>query len=330
MHKTIPAVLGAGSPIVDLLVSVDDSFLKSIAAAKGGMELVDQAMIESLLQKVSGKTTKAPGGSAGNTIFGLARLGVPVAFLGKVGKDADGDYYRSRLTALGGKDSSFRFDTQAHTGRCVSMITPDSERTMRTDLGAASRMTAAEVLDSDFENIAHVHIEGYLLFVGDLAEKVLSTAKKHGCTVSLDLATFELVKYKRDILPGLLEKYVDIVFANEDEAREFCGNISPEQMAEKLGEYCDIAAVKLGREGSCIKDKNGIVRVPAELVKAVDTTGAGDLWQTGFLYGYLNSRPMADCARFGSIVAAEVVQVIGADIPEDRWKIIREKLEITG
>lgn len=330
MQKNIPAVLGAGSPIVDLLVSVDDCFLKSIAAAKGGMELVDQAMIESLLQKVSGNAVKAPGGSAGNTIFGLARLGMPVAFLGKVGNDADGDYYRNRLAALGGKDSSFRFDSLAHTGRCVSMITPDSERTMRTDLGAASRMTAAEVLDSDFENIAHVHIEGYLLFVGDLAEKVLSTAKKHGCTVSLDLATFELVKYKRDILPGLLEKYVDVVFANEDEAKEFCGDLSPEQMAEKLGGYCAVAAVKLGRDGSCIKDKNGIARVAAELVQAVDTTGAGDLWQAGFLYGYLNGRSMADCARFGSVVAAEVVQVIGADIPEDRWKIIRDKLEIKG
>ena len=327
MNKKIPAVLGAGSPIVDLLVSIDDGFLKSIAAAKGGMELVDQSMIESLLNKIPGNPVKAPGGSAGNTIFGLARLGVPVAFLGKVGADADGDYYRKRLVELGGRDSSFRFDSSVHTGRCVSMITPDSERTMRTDLGAAARMTAAEVLDADFENIAHVHIEGYLLFVGDLAEKVLSTAKKHGCTVSLDLATFELVKFKRDVLPGLLKKYVDIVFANEDEAREFCGDISPEKMAEKLGEYCAVAAVKLGREGSCIKDKNGIVRVPAELVKAVDTTGAGDLWQAGFLYGYLNGCPMADCARFGSITAAEVVQVIGADIPEERWSIIRKKLQ---
>ena len=327
MNKNTPAVLGAGSPIVDLLVSTDDCFLKSIAAAKGGMELVDQSMIESLLTKIPGNPVKAPGGSAGNTIFGLARLGVPVAFLGKVGTDADGDYYRKRLVELGGRDTSFRLDSSAHTGRCVSMITPDSERTMRTDLGAAARMTAAEVLDSDFANIAHVHIEGYLLFVGDLAEKVLSTAKKHGCTVSLDLATFELVKFKRDILPGLLKKYVDIVFANEDEAGAFCGDISPEQMAEKLGEYCAVAAVKLGKEGSCIKDKNGIVRVPAELVKAVDTTGAGDLWQAGFLYGYLKGCPMTDCASFGSITAAEVVQVIGADIPEERWTVIRKKLQ---
>ena len=327
MNNKIPAVLGAGSPIVDLLVSIDDSFLKSIAAAKGGMELVDQSMIESLLNKIPGNPVKAPGGSAGNTIFGLARLGVPVAFLGKVGADADGDYYRKRLVELGGRDSSFRLDSSAHTGRCVSMITPDSERTMRTDLGAAARMTAAEVLDADFENIAHVHIEGYLLFVGDLAEKVLSTAKKHGCTVSLDLATFELVKLKRDILPELLKKYVDVVFANEDEAREFCGDLPPEEMAQKLGEYCAVAAVKLGREGSCVKNKYAIARVPAQLVEAVDTTGAGDLWQAGFLYGYLQGRSMSDCARFGSITAAEVVQVIGADIPEERWAIIRQKLQ---
>lgn len=322
-----PAVLGAGSPIVDLLVKVNYDFLKEIGAAPGGMELVSSQIMEDLLHRVTAVPRKAPGGSAGNTIFGLSRLGMPTAFLGKIGSDPDGEYYRKRLVELGGTDNAFRFSTTEPTGRCLSMITPDSERTMRTNLGAAATMNTDDILDAEFAGISHVHLEGYLLFVPDITEKILIMAKKHGCSVSLDLATFELVNFKKAILPELLKNYVDIVFANADEAAAFCGNQTPVQMAETLGQYCDVVCVKLGRDGSCVKRGTQIVQVPAELVQAVDTTGAGDLWQTGFLYGYLNGRELSDCARYGSIVAAEVVQVIGSEIPEPRWQIIRERLQ---
>jgi sugar/nucleoside kinase (ribokinase family) len=297
-----------------------------MGAAPGGMELVDSAAIENLLQQIPCAPRQAPGGSSGNTIFGLSRLGMPTAFLGKVGADANGEYYRKRLVELGGLDKSFRISTTEPTGRCLSMITPDSERTMRTNLGAAT-MSVDDIHDADFDGISHVHIEGYLLFSPGIAEKILTLAKKHSCTVSLDLATFELVNFKKSILPELLRNYVDIVFANADEATAFCGNLPPRQMAEKLGQFCHVACVKLGKDGSCVKRGNQIVSVPAELVKAIDTTGAGDLWQTGFLYGHLNGRELSDCARYGSIIAAEVVQVIGAEIPEPRWQIIREKLQ---
>jgi len=316
-------VLGAGSPIVDLLANIDDAFVSSIGGAKGGMELVDSTAIENLLNKIPVATVKAPGGSAGNTIFGLAKLGVNTSFLGKVGCDSDGDFYRGKLEKLGGSTKSFRLASGIHTGRCLSLITPDSERTMRTDLGAAAQMSAAEVSEADFVDIDHVHIEGYLLFVGDLAETVLKTAKKCGCTVSLDLASFEVVRATKSVLPGLLEKYVDIVFANEDEAAAFCVSSTPAEQAEELGKYCSIAAVKLGKKGSIIKSADGLFKVNANVVEAVDTTAAGDLWATGFLYGWLNGCNLAECGRFGSITAAEVVQVVGSQMPEASWKRIK-------
>lgn len=316
-------VMGAGSPIVDLLANVDDAFVSSIDGAKGGMMLVDSTTIEILLNKIAGATVKAPGGSAGNTIFGLAKLGVNTSFLGKVGCDADGDFYRGKLAELGGSTKSFRLAPGIHTGRCLSLITPDSERTMRTDLGAAAQMSAADVKETDFAGINHVHIEGYLLFVGDLAEAVLKTAKKCGCTISIDLASFEVVRATKAVLPGLLEKYVDIVFANEDEAAAFCTSSTPVEQAEELGEYCTIAAVKLGKKGSIIKGTDGLFKVDANVVEAVDTTAAGDLWATGFLYGWLNGCNLAECGRFGSIAAAEVVQVIGSQMPEASWKRIK-------
>jgi sugar/nucleoside kinase (ribokinase family) len=320
-------VLGAGSPIVDLLVNVDDSFLASIDAEKGGMVLVGSSQMESLLKQTPEQPVKAPGGSAGNTIFGLAKLGVNAAMLGKLGKDQDGEFYRAKLQELGGVTDSFRYADGIHTARCLSMITPDSERTMRTDLGAAALMGTDDVSEADFENIDHVHIEGYLLFVGDLAEKVLATAKKCNCTVSLDLASFEVVRAKMDVLPELLEKYVDLVFANEDEAAAFCGDKSAVEQAEELGKLCEVSVVKLGKKGCCIKGTEGIINVTTTPVEAVDTTAAGDLWATGFLFGWLNGASLAECGKFGSITGAEVVKVIGSQIPEERWNYIKQELK---
>jgi len=321
-------ILAAGSPILDILVNVDDAFIQSVVGgSKGGMELVSSERLEEILSRIKTGKTKAPGGSAGNTIFGLAKLGLPVSFLGKIGRDEDGDFYKNRLSSLNGDICSFRYADNIHTGRCLSLVTPDSERTMRTDLGAAAMLGPDEINKNDFSGISHVHVEGYMLYAEALCMKVLSEAKKAGATVSLDLASFEVVRNKKSILPELLKNYIDIIFANEDEAREFCGSSSPEEALNTLSNYSRTVAVKLGKKGALIKSGSTSARVNAEIVKAVDTTGAGDLWQTGFLYGFLQGMPLETCGKIGSILGAEVVQVMGAEIPDEKWNAILGRLK---
>ncbi len=201
---------------------------------------------------------------------------------------------------------------------------------MRTNLGASATLASSEVTEADFAGITHVHVEGYLMFAKDLFMHVLKLAKKSGCTVSLDLASYEVVKIFKADLPSILADYVDIVFANEDEAREFCSadDFSAEAVAEVLGKYCKVAVVKLGKSGSLVRIGGVNHRVEANLVSAVDTTGAGDLWQAGFLYGYLSGKSPEISGKMGSILGAEVVQVIGAAIPEKRWPEIRKALAL--
>ena len=321
-------ILGVGSPIVDFLVHIEDQFLDDIRAEKGGMVLLDSERMEDLLARVPGQTIIAPGGSAANTIFGLAKLHESTVFLGKVGDDVAGDFFRNKLIDLGGSDESFRVIEGGVSGRCLSMITPDSERTMRTDLGVASSLTAEDIKHADFEGVDHVHVEGYLLYLDGVTEKVLEVAAECGCTISIDLATFEIVRLKRDLLTRLIKDYVDVVFANEDESAEFAGTKDTVEQAAILAEICPIVALKLGAEGCYLQDEFGIYIVPGQKVEVVDTTAAGDLWAAGFLHGWLNGAPLAQCGEYGTITASEVIQVVGSQISEEKWEIINERLQI--
>ena len=283
-------VLGVGSALLDILANVDDDFLKTVGGEKGGMVMIDAETADRLIRTLP-PFQKVIGGSAANTIAGLQKLGMPTAFLGKVGTDAEGNYYRGEFERMGGDVSRFKTTPEVRTGRCISLITPDSERTMRTDLGAAATFKVTEITADDFRDAAHLHIEGYMMFNMDVFLHVLKLAKDHGATVSLDLASFEIVRTFRDRLDDILRRYVDVVFANEDEAREFLGHpgsFDPQEAAAALQEYCDVAAVKLGKQGACLRAGRETVFVKSELVTAVDTTGAGDLWQSGFLYAWLN------------------------------------------
>jgi sugar/nucleoside kinase (ribokinase family) len=208
------------------------------------------------------------------------------------------------------------------------MITPDSERTMRTDLGIASSLTPEDITHEDFEGVDHVHVEGYLLYIEGVTEKILATAKECGCTVSIDLATFELVRIKREHLSQLMKNYVDIVFANEDEAAEFAGSDDPGKQAAALYELCPVVAVKLGADGCYLQDDSGVYIIPGKKVDVVDTTAAGDLWAAGFLDGWLNGGSLQQCGEFGNITAAEVIQVMGSQISDENWHKINEQLKI--
>ncbi len=316
-------LLGVGSPIIDILARVPDSFLETVGGNKGGMVLVDGEQIAEWIAALPGPYTQAPGGSAGNTIFAASRMGLRTTFIGKVGAGEGGDFYKQALAELGGDTSRFKTGSIPN-GRCLSLITPDSERTLRTDLGAAATLSPEEVTPADFVGASHVHVEGYLLFNPELMRAVLTSAREANCHLSLDLASFEVVAAAKAELPGLLEEYVDLVFANEVEAAAFCGpDKEPATMAGELAGLCDLAVVKAGAEGAWLARGSEVLYAPAlPDITAVDTTGAGDFWAAGFLAGWIHGKPLDTCAAWGARLGAEIVQVIGAQLPEERWKAI--------
>jgi sugar/nucleoside kinase (ribokinase family) len=313
-------LIGVGNPIVDIVARVDEAFVTGIAGDKCGMVLVASGSLDALLARLPDGMERHPGGSAGNTAFAAARLGLRTTFLGKTGADAWGRFYRASFAALGGDTARFRTGALP-TGRCLALVTPDSERTLRTDLGAAVSLRPDEFSAADFAGCRHAHVEGYLLFNRDLFRAVLAAARAAGCSVSLDLAAHEVVRASRDFLPDLLRSSVDMVFANEDEAAAwFAGAGDPPQQARQLADICGLAAVKVGAAGAWIADRTQCVHVPAVPgITAIDSTGAGDHWAAGFLHGHLHGKPLAEAGRRGALLGAAIVQHIGPKIPEALW-----------
>lgn len=322
-------IIGVGSPIVDAIAQVENRFVEQIDGDKGGMVLVDATTIKTLIDSLPEAPIKAPGGSAGNTLFTLARLGNHTSFLGKTGNCSEGEFYRQQFAQLGGDSSRFKIGDQAN-GQCLSLVTPDGERTMRTNLGAAMTLAPEEISTTDFEGCNHAHIEGYLLFNEALMMRVLTSAKEAGCTISLDLASFEVVNATKEILPDILNDYVDIVFANEEEAEAFTGiQDDYRAMAKKLTRYCDIAAVKVGAHGSYIAHEGAVTKVePMHAAKVIDTTGAGDLWASGFLHGWSNNLSLTKAASIGSILGAAAVQVQGSMLPPHVWDDVVSAIQV--
>jgi sugar/nucleoside kinase (ribokinase family) len=314
-------LIGVGNALMDSLVHVPETFISThVAGAKGGMELVDASHIETILSKHGQPPAEVPGGSIANCVMGAQQLGLKTTYIGKVGPDATGERYKKGFAAIGVDPSRFKHGN-IPTGNCLSLVTPDSERTMRTYLGAASTLTPEELHVDDFVDCRHAQIEGYLLFNPLLGRKALQVAHEAGCTVGLDLSSFEVVGASRSELPELLEKYVDVVFANEDEAAAFTGlKDDYEAMALALGKLCRIAIVKLGKDGALIVEDGIIHRIaPVWVDRPVDTTGAGDLWAAGFLTGWLKGWSHERSGALASLTGAEVVKVMGASIPKERW-----------
>ena len=232
-------IIGVGSPIVDSIAQIEESFLIQVGGDKGGMLLTDPITIGNLIQSIPTTLYVAPGGSAGNTLFALAKMGASTSFLGKIGNCERGQFYRNRFAELGGDAKRFKMGDTPN-GHCLSLVTPDGERTMRTDLGAAMTLTPDEISAADFSGCTHAHIEGYLLFNANLMQRVIESAKEAGCSISLDLASFEVVQAAKDTLPTILEEYVDIVFANEEEATTYTGMKDDyAAMAEQLASVCE-------------------------------------------------------------------------------------------
>jgi sugar/nucleoside kinase (ribokinase family) len=318
---------GVGSPIVDLTAQVPDSFLSNVSGEKGGMVLVDDAEMGRILSKLPVATSLSTGGSAANATFNAARLGLRTTFVGKLGNDALAKAYAERFAAAGVDASRFKRGTVANA-RCLALVTPDAQRTMRTCLGAAMTLSPEEITADDFRGARHAHIEGYLVFNEALIDAVLAAARAAGCTISLDLSAFEVVNAKRDWMFRQFGRGIDIVFANEDEIRA----LYPESRSDyrtlacELASHGVIAAVKMGRDGAWIAKGGDVIRnPPVTIADVIDTNGAGDAWAAGFLYGFVRGKSLAECGAIAAIMGSETVRHLGPLIPEGAWAAVKKK-----
>jgi sugar/nucleoside kinase (ribokinase family) len=318
-------IIGIGNALVDVMTILpDETCLGRFSLPKGSMTMVDAQRSNEIKLAINGmKRTLASGGSAGNTMYGLGVMGVHSSFIGKVGRDELGIFYEKDMVDAGLTPVLMR-SPLSPTGTAVGLVTPDSERTFATHLGAATELMAEELRTDHFRGYHILYLEGYLIFNLPLVEQACRMAKNNDMCVALDLASFNVVKEMLPAFDRIINDYVDIVFANEEEARAFTGGMNPREALDEIAKKCEIAVVKTGANGSWIKRGNEVIRVDALKVNAVDTTGAGDLYAAGFLYGFSNGFGLDKCGIFGSILAGKVIEVIGARMPEDKWSEARK------
>lgn len=319
-------VLGLGSPIIDQIFKVDEDFIKGIEGEKGGSMALDIHTLNSICLKTKQDSPPLPGGSAANTIIGLSQLGTKCSLVGMIGKDEMGKQYTQRIQNLN-VTPLFATSESQPTARVISLVTPDGQRTMRSFLGATSEMSSKNLSADYFKGIHLLHCEGYSLYNenGMLTRKALELAKAEGVRVSIDLASFELVRRYRPLLEDLLKDYVDIVFCNEDEAKEFHQN-SIEDVCQYLASLCDIAVLMLGPKGCYVQQGTTRIFVKTNPVQCRDATGAGDLFASGFLHRILRGYSLKECCELGHTLGREIVQVFGAQLPDSKWKELNGSL----
>jgi len=315
-------ILGIGNALVDIITFIDnDKTLERFSLPKGSMQLVDSDKSHQVKEGTSGfPRSIASGGSAANTIHGLAMLGANTGFIGTVGKDETGDFFENDMKKAGVKTMLLRRDTE--TGTAVALISPDSERTFATHLGAAVELNAEDLDPVYFNDFDILYLEGYLIFNKALVERACEIAKSKGMKVALDLASYNVVEAKLDDFREIIEKYADIIFANEEEAKAFTA-MEPESALKHISEVSEIAVVKVGKEGSWIKRGEEILKVGTLEVNCIDTTGAGDLYASGFLFGYANDLSLDNCGLIGSLLAGHVIGITGARMDDQMWEDIR-------
>ena len=319
-------IVGLGSALVDILVTESDEFVRRIGVKKGGMTLVAMPDLETILNQASTKPIVVPGGSACNTAVGIGRLGGQSRFVGKRGDDDTGQFFENALVERGVEP--LLMTSSLPTGRVLSIITPDAQRTMITYLGASADTQPEEITQACFTDSAVVHMEGYLLFNPGLMTASLKAAKNAGALVSLDLASFTVVEQSKAILEEMIEPYVDILIANEDEALAYTGFNDDTRALARLARHVKMAVLKVGARGSFIQHEDRVCRIPAlGTGTAIDTTGAGDLWASGFLFGLAKGYTLEKCGRLASACGYEVCQVVGADIPVGGWIRIKKIME---
>lgn len=318
-------ILGMGNALVDIITTLeDDKLLESFGLPKGSMTLVDHETSNFINIQTTGlKKQKASGGSAANTIHGLAHMGIGTGFIGMVGDDDLGKFFFKDMKSK--KIKPLLFKSIRETGRAVALISPDSERTFATYLGAAVELSTEDLDSNIFSGYDYLYLEGYLVQNHELIEKAVRLAKMNGLKVCIDLASYNIVEEHRSFFMELISNHVDIVFANNQEAESLTGE-QPEQAAETLGKYADIAVVKTGANGSLIFADGKLHKIGISPSKPIDTTGAGDMYASGFLYGLVNGQSLETCGNIGAILSGRVIEVLGAKLDESAWENIRRQV----
>lgn len=322
-------VLGIGNALVDMLISLEsDDLLSEFGLAKGSMTLIDREKMLAILEQTTAcrlVTRKSSGGSTANSIHGLAKLGAPAGYIGKIGQDDFGQFFNSYMT----QDNICTkvFTGIQDTGKSMVMISPDSERTFGTYLGAAIELNPGDLSVELFQGYDYFLLEGYLVQNHPLVETAVKLARQAGSTTAIDLASYNVVSANLDFLRDIIGSYIDIVFANEEESRAFTGKQKATDALADIAKLCDIAVVKTGKKGSLIREGSHSFAVDAILASAVDTTGAGDLYASGFFYGLASGQPLDICGKIGSITSGKIVEVIGAKMDEQKWQEARRMIE---
>ena len=318
-------ILGMGNALVDIMTPIpNDIILEEMGLPKGSMQLVDLETSMRILKATEHLDKQlASGGSAANTINGLARLGLETAFLGKIGMDEYGEAFQDDLLKSG-IEPKLLFSNR-HSGRAIALVSEDSERTFATHLGAAVELAPGDLQHEQFKSYDYLHIEGYLVQNHELLDKALRLAKDNHLKVSLDMASYNIVEENLDFLRTAVRDYVDILFANEEEARVFTG-LEPRAAVDEIAGMCEIAIVKIGKAGSLVRKGKSFHEVKALKANPIDTTGAGDLYASGFLYGLTQDFPLVKCGSLGSLLAGNVIEVIGPKMDKERWEHILEAI----
>lgn len=320
-------ILGLGNALVDIMTRIsDDSFLDKHNLPKGSMQLVDIEKSNELLKATEGfSKSKSSGGSAANTIHGISNLNAPCGYIGTIGKDDIGAFFEKDMRQ--NNIETRLFYSNSPSGRVVVCVSPDGERTFATHLGAAIELNADMLTADSFKGYDILHLEGYLVLNNDLVLKAVKLAKENNMQISIDLASYNVVEDNLAFLTNLIDNYVNIVFANEEEAKAFVNN-TPKMALEVFAKKVDIAVVKVGKDGSYVAAGSQRYKISPIDANKIDTTGAGDLYASGFLYGLANNFSLVKCGDIGTLLASKVIEVIGSKMTEETWQEIKEKIEL--
>lgn len=318
-------VLGIGNALVDIMIQLnDDSTLERFSLKKGSMQLSERDFAEEINKATADfEKSQSSGGSAANTIHGIASLGGKAGYIGKVGDDEFGEFFSNDMKEH--NIEPFLLKGKNDTGRAMALISPDSERTFATYLGAAIELNDSDLKNEQFKDYKILHIEGYLSLNHDLMLKAAKLAKSNNMKISIDMASFNVVEDNLEFLKDYVKNYVDIIFANEEESKAFTGK-KPEESLNEMAELCEIAVVKIGSKGSLVKSDGQTHRIDPIKVNPIDTTGAGDLFASGFLYGLTNNLSLKKCGDLGSLCAGKVIEVIGSKMSKEIWNEIRNHI----
>ncbi len=320
-------ILGIGNALVDIMTLLQgDYILREFKLPLGSMQLVDREKSEGIKAATAiFPRTWTSGGSAANTIHGLAMLGADTGFIGSIGRDDIGDFFEKDMKKAGVNTLLIRRNSP--TGTAVALVTQDSERTFATHLGAAIELNSDDLNPLLFEGYDILYLEGYIINNLALVETACSIAHSKNMLVALDLASYNVVEEHKESFSKIVSGYVDILFANEQEAKAFTG-LDAGQALPVLSEMASTVILKIGAEGSWLKTVDETVKISAYPVKCVDTTGAGDLYAAGFLYGYANDLPLEKCGILGSFMAGKVIEIIGARMDRERFALIKREISL--